>query len=76
MSPGKRIVGTCSLCSGPVTVTDVPPRTGIVRGNNVEWEGGSPGTPTCENCGAVAIGPHGPVITMYLRPGSIVAVMD
>ena len=44
-------VGTCSLCGGAVTVPGV-------------WMGVVPPTPTCQNCGAVAMPNHGPIIPM------------
>lgn len=43
-----RIIGTCSLCDGPVWL---PPMM-------------VDPTPTCKRCGAVAKDPHGPVIPM------------
>lgn len=48
------VIGTCSLCGGPVTVPQV-------------WHGVIPPTPTCADCGAVKADMHGPVIPM--RPG-------
>lgn len=44
------IIGTCSICGGPVTVPDL-------------WGGVVPPIPTCSQCGAVKAG-HGPVIEM------------
>lgn len=46
----QSIVGTCSLCNGPVVVPNV-------------WYGTVPPTPTCSSCGAIAAA-HGPVIPM------------
>lgn len=46
-----RVLGTCSLCGGPVTVPDV-------------WGGILPPVPCCQSCGAVRKQPHGPVIDM------------
>jgi hypothetical protein len=43
--------GTCSLCGGPVETPDV-------------WLGIHRPTPSCTNCGAVPVAPHGPVIQM------------
>lgn len=45
------IIGTCSICTGAVTVPDV-------------WMCIIPPTPTCSSCGAVSAAPHGPVIPM------------
>lgn len=51
-----KIVGTCSLCSGPVAVPD---RTGwFFTGDLV------PSIPTCRTCGAVKKDGYGPVIDM------------
>jgi hypothetical protein len=47
-----RIIGTCSLCGGPVTVPTV-------------WMGVVSPTPTCSDCGATAV--PGPVIPMTPR---------
>jgi hypothetical protein len=49
----NRVVGTCSICSGAVTVPTV-------------WCGVLPPTPTCSGCGAEAAS-HGPVIPMKPR---------
>lgn len=57
----KKVVGTCSLCSGPVEVPAI-------------WHGVNPPEKKCAKCGAVAAD-HGPVIKMRpmnkegLRPG-------
>jgi hypothetical protein len=51
-----RVVGTCSLCGGPVCVP-------IVYMSTV------PPTPTCHQCGAVPVPDHGPVIPMH-RPAA------
>lgn len=48
------IIGTCSLCGGPVSVPMV-------------WHGVYPPTPTCTGCGAIKRG-HGPVIDMAPAP--------
>lgn len=48
------IIGTCSICKGPVTVPTV-------------WYGLLPPTPTCRSCGAVPAPDHGPVIKMMPR---------
>lgn len=45
------ILGTCSLCRGPVEV----PNT---------WYGVQPPTPKCRKCGAVPQEPYGPIIPM------------
>lgn len=47
------IIGTCSLCGGPVESPDA-------------WLGTLPAPATCKNCGAVRP-QHGPVIEMH-RP--------
>lgn len=46
-----QILGTCSLCRGPVVVPDV-------------WYGLYPPIPTCSNCGATAKRNFGPEIPM------------
>lgn len=48
---GQAIVGTCSLCGGPVQVPQL-------------WGGIIPPTPTCGHCGAIQANQHGPVIPM------------
>jgi hypothetical protein len=53
----SRVVGTCSVCGGAVTVPAV-------------WCGVFPPTPTCSACGAEAAS-HGPVIPMKPRPGVV-----
>jgi hypothetical protein len=50
------VVGSCSLCSGPVTVPSV-------------WMAVIPPVPRCSRCGAVAAS-HGPVIPMR-QPGRL-----
>lgn len=45
-----RIIGTCSICGGRVTVPEI-------------WGGIYPPTPTCASCGAEAAS-HGPIIEM------------
>ena len=47
----KIVLGTCSLCGGPVSVPAV-------------WHGVIPPTPTCERCGAVKADTYGEVIQM------------
>jgi hypothetical protein len=54
----KKSIGTCSLCGGPVTVPD-------------PWWGIFPPTPACDQCGAVPVAAHGPVLPMK-RPMSFV----
>jgi len=49
------IIGTCSICGGPVSVPSI-------------WHGIHPPQPTCERCGAIAA-QHGPIIPM--QPNSI-----
>lgn len=51
------IIGTCSLCGGPVETPDA-------------WMGTLPAPATCKHCGAVRP-QHGPVIDMQrpCRPG-------
>jgi hypothetical protein len=49
-----RVIGTCSVCSGAVTVPEA-------------WLGTVPPTPECVSCGAVAKQHHGPVIEMRPR---------
>ncbi len=46
-----RVVGTCSLCSGPVVVP-------------LYWHSIYPPVPTCRSCGATQRQPYGPVIPM------------
>lgn len=48
------VVGSCSLCGGPVTIPTV-------------WMAVIPPVPRCAHCGAVAAS-HGPVIPMRPRP--------
>lgn len=50
----KRVVGTCSLCGGPVTVPTV-------------WWSVFPPVPHCERCGAMPKKGFGPVIDMEPR---------
>lgn len=54
------VIGTCSICGGPVTMP------------NVWWSTGCPPTPRCEWCGAVPQQAHGPVIPMQPAPYRIV----
>lgn len=51
-----QVIGTCSICGGPVTVP------------GVWWGVGAPPTPRCERCGAVPQQAHGPVIPMQPAP--------
>jgi hypothetical protein len=53
--PGRSIIGSCSLCGGPVLVHD-------------NWFSITPDVPTCGNCGAVKADTHGPVIPMAPAP--------
>lgn len=52
-----KVVGTCSLCGGAVTLP-------------VIWFGVIPPIPTCSSCGAVARQNNGPVIPMEPRKPS------
>ena len=45
------IIGTCSKCQGAVQIPDL-------------WGGTVPPTPTCSNCGAIPLEPHGKTIPM------------
>ena len=47
----NRIIGTCSICGGPVCVPTL-------------WYGVNPPSPTCKKCGAVQRKSYGPVIDM------------
>ena len=53
----ERILGTCSICGGAVTV----PAT---------WLGIHPPSPSCISCGATPVQPYGPVIPMRPRQPS------
>lgn len=55
ISMNTHTCGTCSICSGPVTVPNV-------------WYGVIPPTPTCQRCGAIPVESHGPVIPMQPGP--------
>ena len=46
--PTSQLVGTCSVCKGPVLV-----RTDIVLA-----------IPACRRCGATPVNPYGPVVPM------------
>lgn len=46
------IIGTCSICHGPVATYDGP------------WEGTQKPIPTCMQCGAAKKNPHGPIVDM------------
>lgn len=48
---GYKIIGTCSLCGGPVQIPTV-------------WMAITPPVPTCGKCGATQKDSHGPVIEM------------
>lgn len=52
-----KVIGTCSICGGPVTVTN-------------PWMGLFPPIPHCNSCGAVPKQPHGPTIDMK-KPDNI-----
>jgi len=52
------IIGTCSQCSGPVSVSDF-------------WGGTVPPVPVCQHCGATKQNPYGPIIPMTNAPRSI-----
>jgi len=54
MAFNDTIIGTCSLCGGPVGVPS-------------DWMATIPPTPTCGDCGAVEA-PAGPVIQMKPAP--------
>lgn len=54
IGPNTQIIGTCSLCGGPVTLPLI-------------WGSVVPPTPTCAACGALPARGFGPVIDM--RPG-------
>ena len=49
------IIGTCSICGGPVSTPDV-------------WYGVNPPVPTCDQCGATKAD-HGPIVNMRPAPG-------
>lgn len=49
------VIGTCSLCGGPVETPDV-------------WNDVHPPVPRCRSCGATKKEPHGPVVEMEKRP--------
>jgi hypothetical protein len=51
-------VGTCSLCGGRVSVPD-------------RWMSTGAAVPTCEQCGAVPVETHGPVIPMRPRRAAV-----
>ena len=59
----QTIIGTCSLCSGPVIMP-------------VTWHGMKPPPPRCDDCGATQAQGYGPIIRME-RPliGKRAAVM-
>lgn len=46
-----KIIGTCSLCKGPVAIIE-------------PWAGTMPCVPTCQRCGARKKDPFGPTIEM------------
>jgi hypothetical protein len=45
----RTTIGTCSNCGGPITIPTV-------------WHGTVPPIKICENCGAIALEDHGPVM--------------
>jgi hypothetical protein len=45
------ILGTCSICQGPVVLRD-------------DWMSTQPQVPRCHNCGAQPMNPYGPVVPM------------
>jgi hypothetical protein len=49
--PGKVVIGSCSICGGPVLV-------------HKNWFCTIPDVPTCGHCGATKADTHGPVIPM------------
>lgn len=53
--PNHNVIGSCSICSGPVVVP-------------THWAAIVPPTPYCASCGAVR-STHGPVIDMKPAPG-------
>lgn len=53
--PGMSVIGTCSICGGPVAV------------ETVSWSV-TPPTPRCLNCGAVKAETYGPEIPMRPAP--------
>jgi hypothetical protein len=59
----KIVIGTCSVCGGPVSVPAV-------------WHGIIPPTPTCERCGAVKADNYGPVIPMIPANRTIIKTTD
>ena len=52
---GEKIIGTCSICGGPVSVP------------NISWSV-IPPVPRCQNCGATPQVRYGPVIPMQPAP--------
>lgn len=59
-----KIIGTCSLCQGPVAIIE-------------PWMGTHSCVPTCQNCGARKKDPYGPVIEMVPYkglPGTILPI--
>lgn len=59
----KVVLGTCSLCGGPVSVPAV-------------WHGIVPPTLTCERCGAVKANEYGEVIQMHTAPRVTIKTTD
>lgn len=55
----KVVLGTCSLCGGPVSVPAV-------------WHGIVPPKPRCEQCGAVKADEYGEVIKMRPAPQIVI----
>lgn len=58
----QRVIGTCSLCGGRVTLPEF-------------WWGTTPPVPTCECCGGVKAD-HGPVIDMKPAPRQRTTLTD
>lgn len=54
--PGHSVIGTCSLCAGPVTVPTM-------------WGAAAPPIPVCGACGATAAQEHPRVIPMVKPRG-------
>jgi len=61
--PGYTIIGTCSLCGGPVTTPTA-------------WMATIPAPRTCARCGAVSAEYHGPVIPMMPAPPTKIEIMS
>lgn len=48
-----KVIGTCSVCGGPVTIPTV-------------WHGTNPPIARCSSCGATPAEGHGPIIPMKI----------